>query len=190
MLEGKIHFLSTLLGSWLRHPPISDERLIGEKETDFDSWARRPHSNRTEEVAKMGSFYTFYIQDKETWALGSQLVKNLNGVRAWRREFKQWQGLLIHRLQGWSSLSPAIRLSFYFQTQGVHLSLARFISCFQGDRGEGQHVPLALAVSYVTLSQNSQHAIVAYFGMACPAPSSAYCKLIITINLATIHHHT
>ena len=52
----------------------------------------------------------------------------------------------------------------------MHLPHERFISCFQGDRKESQNVPLVLALSYVTLIQNNQDAIMAYLGMICLEP--------------------
>ena len=52
----------------------------------------------------------------------------------------------------------------------MSLSHERFISCFQGDRKESQNVPLVLAISYVTLIQNNQDAIVAYLGIICLEP--------------------
>ena len=40
-----------------------------------------------------------------------------------------------------------IRVSSYLQMLGEHLSYVRLIFCFQGDRKEGQSIPLALAIS-------------------------------------------
>ena len=46
-----------------------------------------------------------------------------------------------------SPTSGYLRVSFYLQRYKVHLPHGRLISCFQGDRQEGQSVPLALAIS-------------------------------------------
>ena len=49
MLGRKIHFPSTLLGSWLRHPtPISDKRLTGEKQKFNNMYANWERSRITE----------------------------------------------------------------------------------------------------------------------------------------------
>lgn len=59
-------------------------------------------------------------------------------------------------------------MSFYLQMEGVYLSLERLVSCFLGDRQEGQSVPLALAIFKVTLIQNDQYATMIHFGVAHP----------------------
>ena len=79
----------------------------------------------------------------------------------------------VYRILDSDSLFLVIGVSFCFQMQGVYLS-KRFISCFQGDRKEGQIVPLSLAL----LTQNNQYAIEVHFGAACPRPQ--VCLLSIT----------
>lgn len=64
-----------------------------------------------------------------------------------------------------------IRMFFYLQVEKAHLAQGRFVSCFQGDREEGQSVPLTLAISQVTLIQNNPSAIEAHLGVACPGPN-------------------
>ena len=46
-----------------------------------------------------------------------------------------------------NSPSLVMRVSFYLQIQGRHLSYERSISCFRGDRGEGWSVLLVPVVS-------------------------------------------
>ena len=41
---------------------------------------------------------------------------------------------------------------------------------FRGQREESQNALFTLAASQVTLIQDNQYAIVAYFGEACPGP--------------------
>ena len=54
-----------------------------------------------------------------------------------------------------NSLSLAVRVSFYFQMQGAHLSHGRdFFPAFRETEGDSE-CPPTLAVSYVTLIQNN-----------------------------------
>ena len=55
-------------------------------------------------------------------------------------KYKKYKGFLVLN-------SLALRVSFYLQMQEVYLSHKRFISCLQGDREEGQSIPLALVTS-------------------------------------------
>lgn len=50
-------------------------------------------------------------------------------------------------LSALNSLCLVVRVSLYFQIQGVHFSHESFISCFQGDSQESQSVPLAKTIS-------------------------------------------
>ena len=77
----------------------------------------------------------------------------------------------VYRILDSNSLFLVIGVSFCFQMQGVYLSKERFISWFQGDRKEGQSVPLSLAL----LIQNNQYGIEVHFGAACPGPQEYVC---------------
>lgn len=71
-------------------------------------------------------------------------------------------------LSALNSLSLAIRMSLYLRGQGGYASHGKFISCFQGDRKEGQSVLLLLAVPQVAFVQNNEYTTLAYFEANCP----------------------
>ena len=138
-------------------------------------------------MAKADSFYTFQIKkqihlwgiDKETLGFGVS-VKNLNHFRVWVSKIKEvtrffisaslwasWPEYPISRDKG----SPSICRCWDFSHE-------RFISCFQGDREEGQSVPLALPMLSVNLIQNNQHPIKAYLGLGCPGLQQYFVHII------------
>ena len=68
-----------------------------------------------------------------------------------------------------------IRVSFSLQIWGGDVSYERFITCFLGDREEGQTVILASALLQVTVIQNNQYALEAHLGVACPGSCGLTC---------------
>ena len=97
-------------------------------------------------------------------------MKNLSRLWTWIINERS-NMVCVYRILDSNSLFLVIGVSFCFQMQIVYLSKERFISCFQGDRKEGQSVPLSLAL----LIQNNQYATEVHFGAACPRPQEYVC---------------
>ena len=76
-----------------------------------------------------------------------------------------------------------IRVSFSLQIWGGDVSYERFITCFLGDREEGQSVIIASALLQVTVIQNNQYALEGHLGVACPGSRGLTCMDSSTVEL-------